>query len=462
MMGYYTYEEFQEQLQGFSQHSHLTIGELGRTLQNRPIPYVKVGSAGPIVFTMAGTHPRELLAESFLLSALNALVEQPMESLQIYFVPILNIDAYATMSDHYKQTGVIEAFRKNLRPANGCHYQYEQGVDLNRNYDSKWGEDIGSSSHPCYEDYRGTGPFSEPETRAVKEFFSEHEVSLMMTYHAWGDFYIPPFNYLAYSGPELYDSLEDYRFYKSLQDIVPPKSKVGTAYELLGYFANGLFVDWAYAQGTFSLAVELGDEFVPSNPSPTIAEHLPTYFQLLNYTVPAVELNTTAKVHENTVNCSVTLKNPSLSHLADSQLTIEFENGVEILAFECSVPTSPSIEAGRATVVLGEIKRLTTVECVAQVLDSVLPPYAIEFKSEFVSVYYAQTNPPPYQGSMAVFVFAGIILTVTALFLCKWVYSYFRPAPKFQAVHPDDLGDIELQSESASPQSSLGPRHASL
>ena len=42
------------------------------------------------------------------------------------------------------------------------------GVDLNRNFDKEYGSY--SSDDPCQEDYRGTEAFSEPETRALRDY----------------------------------------------------------------------------------------------------------------------------------------------------------------------------------------------------------------------------------------------------------------------------------------------------
>lgn len=44
------------------------------------------------------------------------------------------------------------------------------GVDLNRNFGYRWGG-LGTSKQPCREIFAGTGPFSEPETAAMKNFF---------------------------------------------------------------------------------------------------------------------------------------------------------------------------------------------------------------------------------------------------------------------------------------------------
>ena len=46
---------------------------------------------------------------------------------------------------------------------------------MNRNYGFKWGLDqIGSDDNPCSEAYRGKGPFSEPETQAMRDFIKKH------------------------------------------------------------------------------------------------------------------------------------------------------------------------------------------------------------------------------------------------------------------------------------------------
>ena len=51
-----------------------------------------------------------------------------------------------------------------------------QGVDLNRNFGYKWGHEVNifdprpASPIPCLDTYHGGHAFSEPETRAVRDF----------------------------------------------------------------------------------------------------------------------------------------------------------------------------------------------------------------------------------------------------------------------------------------------------
>lgn len=79
-----------------------------------------------------------------------------------YVLPVVNPDGY-----EYTFRG-DRLWRKNRSsPEKGgvCI-----GVDLNRNFGYRWGG-LGTSKQPCREIFAGSGPFSEPETAAIKNFF---------------------------------------------------------------------------------------------------------------------------------------------------------------------------------------------------------------------------------------------------------------------------------------------------
>lgn len=71
----------------------------------------------------------------------------------------------------------------------------ESGVDLNRNYGYNFG-DGDNHDDPCSETYRGTGPFSEPETRAMRDFLTAHknEIKFVYNFHSYGNKFVIPFN----------------------------------------------------------------------------------------------------------------------------------------------------------------------------------------------------------------------------------------------------------------------------
>ncbi|HEX2916264.1 MAG TPA: M14 family metallopeptidase [Chloroflexia bacterium] len=132
----------------------------------------------------------------------------------------------------------------------------KEGLDLNRNYPYDWAPEDQQS---------GAGPFplSEPETRAVVEFWATHRnITGSQSYHTFSGVILRP-----YSGkPDEAFPLADLNFYKML-------GKRGTEYT--GYpsasiyhdfrynpktVLHGAFLDWAYEHhGVFAISTELWD-----------------------------------------------------------------------------------------------------------------------------------------------------------------------------------------------------------
>ncbi len=61
------------------------------------------------------------------------------------------------------------------------------GIDLNRNYPFAWGDESGSSSVPESQTYRGTSPFSEPETHNVRDLARSFLPVMQITHHTSGE-----------------------------------------------------------------------------------------------------------------------------------------------------------------------------------------------------------------------------------------------------------------------------------
>lgn len=51
-------------------------------------------------------------------------------------------------------------------------------------------------SDPCGECYHGTAPFSEPETRALRDFLTAHkdEIKFVSNTHSFGNLWVYPYN----------------------------------------------------------------------------------------------------------------------------------------------------------------------------------------------------------------------------------------------------------------------------
>ena len=96
----------------------------------------------------------------------------------------------------FSNTGDLIYKRKNTNPEYGdiheCGDDDFVGVDLNRNYGFAWNKlarRFGVDTyfdHPCKETYQGPYPFSESETRALRDFIFDHtpQIKIVYNWHA--------------------------------------------------------------------------------------------------------------------------------------------------------------------------------------------------------------------------------------------------------------------------------------
>lgn len=120
-----------------------------------------------------------------------------LKSAAVYFIPVVNVDGYKLISDDWQNHNAVSYIRKNV-----ANYQFRErdctigkrGVDLNRNYPVLY-DTGGNSEKACHNDFRGPEPFSEPETRAVRDFLVKYDnVKIALNFHSYGNFMCMPFN----------------------------------------------------------------------------------------------------------------------------------------------------------------------------------------------------------------------------------------------------------------------------
>lgn len=72
------------------------------------------------------------------------------------------------------------------------------GVDLNRNYGYQWNAVVDSGSRdPNAEDYRGSAPFSEPETQALRDFVLQHTFEYAVSFHSGIELILYPWGFTS-------------------------------------------------------------------------------------------------------------------------------------------------------------------------------------------------------------------------------------------------------------------------
>ncbi|WBB81591.1 M14 family zinc carboxypeptidase [Micromonospora sp. WMMD882] len=171
---------------------------VGRTHQGKPILAVKVtrnarnvpDGKRPAVLYGATQHAREWITPEMTRRLMHHVLDnygrdreitKLLDTTELWFLPVANPDGY----DHTFTPG-NRLWRKNLRDNDGDgKVTSADGVDLNRNFAYKWGYDNeGSSPDPASDTYRGPGPNSEPETKALDGLFRRVGFEFFVNYHS--------------------------------------------------------------------------------------------------------------------------------------------------------------------------------------------------------------------------------------------------------------------------------------
>jgi murein tripeptide amidase MpaA len=116
------------------------------------------------VWIHGGIHAREWISVTSAIFVMDQILQiqlsdhDPENVLRFcdwYFVPLVNPDGY----NFSRSRPENKMWRKNRHvSSNEC-----EGVDLNRNWDFKW------KGSGCDDTYAGPRPFSEPETRGLRD-----------------------------------------------------------------------------------------------------------------------------------------------------------------------------------------------------------------------------------------------------------------------------------------------------
>lgn len=190
---------------------------------------------------------------------------------EIWIVPMVNPEGWQFMVD---SNFVYPWWRKNLRDNNhnGIIDGYGvngpiDGVDLNRNYHNKW--TLGGSSAQSSNTYRGPSPFSESETRAIRDLSMAQKFLTSISYHSYGEIVIYPWN----NG----DAPDEELIYEMVSEVagrIPKYNRSGFYNPSVTSINSGMSMNWMYAKnGTIEFIVETCDEFMPQgNKALSVAE----------------------------------------------------------------------------------------------------------------------------------------------------------------------------------------------
>jgi len=192
---YRSYEESTQIFQDYEKTypNFVRIESIGQTWEKRDINLItiskdiKSADSKPALFFTGTIHAREWIGHELAIEFTKYILENLehdinlqnyLEKATIYLVPCANPDGYEYSKHHFS------FWRKNRRAnADGSF-----GVDLNRNFP------IGyvSGTKPESNVYGGPNPFSEPETRALRDFVESHQnITVALDYHSQGNVFFP-------------------------------------------------------------------------------------------------------------------------------------------------------------------------------------------------------------------------------------------------------------------------------
>ncbi|MFF8274628.1 M14 family zinc carboxypeptidase [Streptomyces lateritius] len=190
----------QEILATAQAHPGLTkVVSIGKTVKGQDILALKLSKGAkqakdgsrPATLYLSNQHAREWITPEMTRRLMHHYLDgygkdervtRIVDTTELWFVLSANPDGY----DFTHADPDHRQWRKNLRDNDGDgRIEAGDGVDLNRNFSYKWGyDDEGSSPDPADETYRGTGPMSEPETRALDAFQRRIGFQYGINYHS--------------------------------------------------------------------------------------------------------------------------------------------------------------------------------------------------------------------------------------------------------------------------------------
>lgn len=176
---------------------------IGKSVDGRDLIAVKLGKGNKEITVNGSHHAREHLTTNILMEMLdqyaysyemnssfaNYPVRKILDHVSIWFVPMVNPDGVTLVQKGHKSAKNPQ----NVLNINGGSTNFSawkaniRGVDLNRQYDANWSNIKGNPGKPSPENYKGIAPFSEPETRAMRDFVLSHPFEVGVAYHSSGE-----------------------------------------------------------------------------------------------------------------------------------------------------------------------------------------------------------------------------------------------------------------------------------
>ena len=291
---YISYNESLEYLKSMEKRypNLIELVKIGTTYEGRDIILVKISNnvesadTKPALLYTGSIHAREWIGHELALkfidhvakfATIDPILEKSLNESTIYMVPCLNPDGYEYSREHFS------FWRKNRRK----NYDGTYGVDLNRNFSVGWKKISNTKSNV----YGGEEPFSEAETRAIKNFVDSHpNITIALDYHSQGNVFFPAhkfkheaeidgtdMNALAANMNDEFAKVTGRKY--GIHRGKPPAALI-----------SGSGREYYYSRGILAMVVEVGTKNIPDymkSMSSSINENIPAlkyaFSEVINY-----------------------------------------------------------------------------------------------------------------------------------------------------------------------------------
>ena len=265
---------------------------IGHSVESREIWAFKISDNPaededePAALVVSGVHAGEWIGPEMTYHLAKYLVEQYdhdpevrhiVDNSEIWIVSVANPDGYI-----YAHT-TDRGWRKNRRDNGDGTF----GVDLNRNFAHNWGG-IGASSLSLSDTYAGPGPFSEPETQAIRDLALAQQFDIYLDYHSPTQQILYPWGYTETPAPirSLLSAIAG-RMAGLIQDVHDTEYEPIQAVYLSPH--SGTSFDWFHSEfGIPAFLVELptpGFDATEEGTRPIVEENLPAALYYLSWAI---------------------------------------------------------------------------------------------------------------------------------------------------------------------------------
>lgn len=208
----YTYNFMKSNLESLKIiYPFLQIGIIGRSVLNRPIPYVKIGRGKKQILYNSSIHANEWITASLTMKFIENFSKRYVkdekifgykarslfEQCSLYIIPMMNPDGVDLVTGYFKENDEVYNQAKKISqnyeeiPFPSGWKANIKGVDLNLQFPANWEEarnikyEEGFST-PAPRDYVGIAPISQPEAVALYNFTTNNKFNLTISFHSQG------------------------------------------------------------------------------------------------------------------------------------------------------------------------------------------------------------------------------------------------------------------------------------